>query len=57
LPDGEEPLSAASQLKARRSRCGGERLQPPMNALIIIAGLSGLGVFCTLALKGLLAPR
>ncbi len=28
-----------------------------MNALIVIAGLSGLGVFCVMALKGLLSGR
>ncbi|MDB5458610.1 MAG: hypothetical protein JWO72_351 [Caulobacteraceae bacterium] len=28
-----------------------------MNSLVIIAGLSGLGVFCAMALKGLLTSR
>jgi hypothetical protein len=28
-----------------------------MNSLVIVAGLSGLGVFCAVALKGLLTSR
>jgi hypothetical protein len=37
---------------------GGRReRQSEMNGLVVVAGLSGLGVFCAMALKSLLSGR
>jgi hypothetical protein len=58
-PLASAPAKPISSAQSKAGANGGVRgrLQYPMNVLIVIAGFSGLGVFCMMALKSLLSSR